>query len=140
MAQGVELVAGRSFEPTEEQRRKVRAMAGFGVPDEDIAILIEVDLGTLRRHFMHDLGRGAAEGTARIAQTLFQVATVDRNVAALIFWLKSRAGWSERHQVQVVSSPLESISTRDLTWMIEHLRGEAAIDADLAGEPATQKD
>jgi hypothetical protein len=36
-----------------------------------------------------------------MAQTLFNMATIDKNVAAAIFWLKARAGWREKHDVQV---------------------------------------
>ncbi len=66
------------FEPTEEQRRTVRAMAGFGVPHEGIATLLEIDPKTLRRHFRRELDRGAVEATAKVAQSLFTMATRTR--------------------------------------------------------------
>lgn len=46
------------FKPTEEQRRSVRVMSGFGVPQEDIAIHLEIDAKTLRKHFRRELDRG----------------------------------------------------------------------------------
>ena len=94
--QAIDAVKTPPFEPTEEQRRIVRAMAGFGLPQENIAVLIDVDTEMLRARFQHELDRGAAEGTARVAQTLFQMATVDKNVSAVIFWMKARAGWREK--------------------------------------------
>jgi transposase-like protein len=48
---------GVEFRPTEEQRRLVRAFAGFGVPQEDIARHIGIEPKTLRRHFREELGR-----------------------------------------------------------------------------------
>ncbi len=33
----------RRYEPTDEQRRTVRTMAGFGVPHEDIATFLGID-------------------------------------------------------------------------------------------------
>ena len=106
-----------TFEPTDEQRRSVRAMSGYGLPEADIAELIDVDLATLREHFRRDLARGAAEGTAKVAQSLFVMATREMNVTAMIFWLKAQAGWRERvdatHQLLGADGlPVDIIDTR----------------------------
>ena len=120
------------FEPTEAQRRLVRAMAGFGVPQEGIATLLEIDPKTLRRHFRAELDRGAVEATAKVAQSLFQMATQGRNVAAAIFWMKARAGWRERHEVAVSTA---AMSPRDMTdeQLLEIIaagRQERALDTE----------
>src|SRR4051794_35494640 len=81
---------------TEEQRRLVKAMAGYGVPHEGIAVMLEIDPKTLRRHYRQELNRGSVEATAKGAQSLFQMATLDKNVAVAIFWMKARAGWREK--------------------------------------------
>ena len=83
------------FEPTEDQRRTVRALSGYGVPQDGIAIHIGIDAKTLRKHFRDELDRGSVEATAKVAQTLFHLATVEKNVACVIFWMKARAGWRE---------------------------------------------
>jgi hypothetical protein len=88
-------MTGVLFEPTEEQRRTVKALSGYGVPQEGIAIHIGVDPKTLRKHFRDELDRGSVEATAKVAQTLFHLATVEKNVASVIFWMKARAGWRE---------------------------------------------
>ena len=85
------------FEPTDENRRSVRVMSGFGVPQEDIALHLDIDPKTLRKHFRRELDRGTIEANLKVAQTLLHMATVDKNVAAAIFWLKARAGWREKH-------------------------------------------
>ena len=54
------------FDPTEDQRRSVRAMAGFGVPHKDIALMLEIDAATLQRHFRRELDRGSVETCAGI--------------------------------------------------------------------------
>ena len=44
-----------------------------------------------------------------MAQCLFQQATTPGSIAATIFWLKARAGWREKQQVEVTgpnSTPL----------------------------------
>ena len=92
---------GLPFAPTEEQRRTVRVMAGFGIPQPAIATLLDIDPKTLRLHFRRELDRGAVEATAKVAQTLFGMATSGTNTAASIFWMKARAGWREKQVVEI---------------------------------------
>ena len=89
-----------AFEATPEQRRTVRAMAGFGVPQDEIANFLDIDPKTLRKHFRVELDRGSTEATTKVAQSLFRMATEGNNVAAAIFWMKARAGWSEKQRVE----------------------------------------
>jgi hypothetical protein len=127
------------FTPTDEQRRTVRALSGYGVPQEGIAIHIGIDAKTLRKHFRDDLDRGSVEATAKVAQSLFHLATIDKNVTAAIFWMKARAGWREKQEIQFSNRSLEQLSDADLERLIVHadsyaeIEGEAA-DADVAPE------
>ena len=75
------------FEPTAEQRRMARAMSGLGLPQDQIALLLEIDPKTLRKHFRDDLDRGMAEANVKVGQSLFNMATQGNNVAAAIFWI-----------------------------------------------------
>jgi hypothetical protein len=86
----------RRHSPTEEERRTVTALSGYGVPQEDVAIHMDRDAKTLRKHYRRELDRGTIEANAKVAQTLFTMATVDKNVAAAIFWMKARGGWREK--------------------------------------------
>ena len=86
----------RRHEPSEDDRRTVRALSGYGVPHEDIATHMDMDAKTLRKHYRRELDRGTIEANAKVTQTLFTMATVDKNVAAVIFWMKARAGWREK--------------------------------------------
>jgi len=60
-----------AFEASDEQRRTVRAMSGFGVPQEDIATFLRVDPKTLRKYFRDELDQGVTEANAKVAQSLF---------------------------------------------------------------------
>ena len=94
-------MAGRPpHEPTEATRRQAEMMSGYGVPQDDIALLIGVSPPTLRKHYEEDLARGMAKANAQIGQSLFQQAT-NGNVTAAIFWTKARMGWREKHEVEV---------------------------------------
>ena len=73
----------------------MRHLSGVGVPQDEIAKLIGCTAKTLRKHFRRDLDQGAAEANAVVAGYLFQAAK-EGNVTAMIFWLKTRARWSDR--------------------------------------------
>lgn len=90
-------MARPSFQPTDAQRRQVEAMAGYGIPHDDIARVLTIDPKTLRKHFRDELATGATKATARVAESLYKKATGDgaAAVTAAIFWLKTRAGWKE---------------------------------------------
>jgi hypothetical protein len=84
-------------EPTEQARKTVEAMAGFGVPQYDIARIIGVSPETLRLHYGTELDTGGIKANAAVAKNLFRIAqgTGREAVVACIFWLKARAGWRE---------------------------------------------
>lgn len=86
-----------SHKPTAEQREQVEAMAGFGIPHDDIARVIGIESPTLRKHYRDELDQGQTKANTKVARNLFTIATGTGReaVTAAIFWLKVRAGWSE---------------------------------------------
>lgn len=93
--------AGRKpFEPTTREREQVGAMAGFGVPYEQIACLVRdgIHKETLFKHFRKELDQGKAKANAQIGKTLFQQA-ISGNTAAAIWWSKSQMGWRETQNI-----------------------------------------
>jgi hypothetical protein len=72
-------------------------MAGYGIPEADIATVLEIDPKTLRKHYRSELDKGHIKATANVAENLYRKATGDgrESVIAAIFWLKTRAGWKE---------------------------------------------
>jgi hypothetical protein len=83
---------------SEAQRIRIAELAGYGIPHKEIGRIIGVDAKTLRKHCRYELKTGAVEATCAVARTLHGLAT-GGNVAACIFWMKARAGWSERVEV-----------------------------------------
>lgn len=81
--------------PTDDQRKTVKAMVGYGILQTDIAIVIGIDPKTLRLHYAREIARGAIEANAAVAQSLFQAATKGKNMTAAIWWTKTRMGWKE---------------------------------------------
>lgn len=95
------------FDPSDDHCRTVRALSAVGVPQEAIANHLDIDAKTLRKHFRRELDSGMLEANVKVAQTLFSMATVDRNVAAAIFWMKARGGWREKNMLDTDGNPQE---------------------------------
>lgn len=107
---------GILFVPTPEERRQVEAMAGYGVPHDQIAVLIGedgIDSDTLKKHFKNELLQGKAKANAKVGQTLFQKATSGDTTAA-IWWSKTQMGWkdTQAHEISGVDG-----SAIQITWL-----------------------
>jgi hypothetical protein len=88
----------------------------------------------LRRHYRKELDRGAVEATAKVAQSLFQMATVDKSVAAAIFWMKARAGWREKHDVTITAQSAVEMTDAELERIIRRADERDALAIEDAGE------
>jgi hypothetical protein len=88
-------------------------MAGYGVPEADIARVVGIDPKTLRKHYRDELDTGHIKATAKVAEFLFRKATTEGSqaVTAAIFWLKTRGGWKET-TVNEMAGPVKV----ELTW------------------------
>ena len=89
------LMARKPFVVNDAIHEKVRHLAGLGVSQDDIARIVRCSPKTLRKRCRDDLDCGAAEANAIVSNCLFAAAK-GGNIAAQIFWLKSRARWRER--------------------------------------------
>src|SRR4051812_20561935 len=85
------------FVPTDEQRRQVKMLAGLGIKQAQIATLVGMQSATtLRKHFQTELLEGPMGTAMKVRKASYKMATSGRNQAATMFWLKTRAGWSEK--------------------------------------------
>ena len=80
--------------PDEESRKRVRALARYGTPEESIAIIVGCKVEELRRGYEDDLARAEIEATAIVADALYKKA-LSGDTQAQIFFLRSR-GWKDR--------------------------------------------
>jgi len=88
-------MARKAFAVNDAMRERVRHLAGIGVRQDDIARIVGCSAKTLRTRLRDELDRGIAEANATVAGYLFALAKAG-NIAAIIFWLKTRAHWRER--------------------------------------------
>ena len=97
--------------PDPPSRRQVEAMAGYGVPETDIAKVVDIDPKTLRKYYRKELDTGAIKATARVAEFLYKKATTEgpQCVTAAIFWLKTRGAWKETSVQEIAREPQKMI-------------------------------
>ncbi len=97
-------------------RRQVEALAGFGMPEIDIARVVGIDPKTLRKHYRDELDTGQIKANAKVAESLYRKATGEGReaVVAAIFWLKTRAGWKEIHDVAITATVSAELPTMSL--------------------------
>ena len=104
--------AGRpAFEPTAAERKQVEALSGYGLPIEQIAVLVRdgIHIDTLRAHFSTELVSGKAKANGQVGKTLFQKVMAGDTTAA-IWWSKTQMRWAETQKHEVTGAdgaPLE---------------------------------
>jgi len=81
-------------EPTEQTRLQAKTLAAVGIRHEDIAAKLGITADTLTKYYRKELDDGRVDANAQIGKSLFEQARAG-NTAAMIFWLKTRAGWKE---------------------------------------------
>lgn len=93
-------MSAKAHKPTPEVRAKVEAYVACGTSVAGIAMILGIGEATLKRHYKRELGLGHVLANARVARSLFDLATNEKHppsarVQASVAWLKLRAGWKE---------------------------------------------
>ena len=131
-----------SHKATDDSRRQVEAMAGYGMPEASIATAIGIDAKTLRKHYRHELDIGHIKANSAVAQSLFRKATGDgpQSVTAAIFWAKTRLGWKETMVNELIgkegSNPVPETDNRQLARAILAILGSAVPGSDVKPQSA----
>jgi len=106
------------FEVTPEVCEQVENLAAQGLTVDQIALVLGVHKATLfdkqneYPDFSDAIKRGRGKGIANVTNALYEKATVDKDNTAMIFYLKNRAGWVDKQEVQ---STVEQRHVIDLT-------------------------
>ncbi len=98
--------AGRpAFEPTSAERKQVEALSGYGIPIEQIAVLVRdgIDADTLRKYFLTELQSGKAKANAQVGKTLFNKVLAGDTTAA-IWWSKTQMRWAETQKHELTGA------------------------------------
>ena len=93
----------KPHKPTDEARKLVQLHATIGTPQETIAKVLGIDSKTLRKYYRQELDTALAKANATIGGALFNKAK-GGDTTAQIFWMKTRARWSEKVEHDLTSS------------------------------------
>lgn len=94
--------------------QKVEELAGLGLTREEIALSLGVSYSTLNRRAKEfeevetAIQRGRALANIKVAGELMK-AIEGGNVTAIIFYLKTRAGWTEKIRTEVTGADGEAL-------------------------------
>ena len=88
--------------PTDAQRQLVQLHATMGTTQEMIARVICIDRKTLRLRYRDELDLSMVNANAKVGGKLFNKA-MGGDTTSMIFWLKTRAQWREKTDVNHVS-------------------------------------
>jgi hypothetical protein len=103
-------LGAKDHKPTDENRRLVKMLAAVGARVDDIGTKLGISHDTVLKYYRQELEEGRIDANAQVAQTLFQQAK-SGNIAAMIFWMKTRAGWKEKTTHELVGAdggPIQS--------------------------------
>lgn len=123
---------------SEENKKKIRLMSGYGLRDEDIANICDISQASLRDHFSQELKIGRSRAFNKVAKTAFRMATSGKDTAMTIFWLKVR-GKGQFKEIAYVEDPktqdpikldLKKLSSEELIQYAELLRKASSSTSD----------
>jgi hypothetical protein len=120
-------------EPTADSRKSVKGMAALGLPQPLIAAVQEIDDKTLRKYYGDELKQGKAGTNLQVAGWLFEQCKKG-NVTAMIFWLKTQAGWKETTRVEIADDEHAAEVAAARAKVMRFLSGVAVQQAALEDE------
>ena len=103
--------------PTDATRQTVQLHTMVGTTQADTARVLNIDEKTLRKYYRDELDLAKAKANATIGGALFNQAK-SGDTSAMIFWMKTQAGWRERKDLNHTSedgsmSPKAAITAVD---------------------------
>jgi hypothetical protein len=100
-------------EPNDKAKAAVEQMSAVGIPQEDIAMVLDIDPKTLRKHYRKELDQAAIKANSAIGGALYNKAKAG-DTTAMIWWTKTRMQWSEKfinEHTGAGGGPIQSIRT-----------------------------
>jgi transcriptional regulator with XRE-family HTH domain len=94
--------------------KKTKGLAARGLTQQQIADSLGIEITTLHKYknlntdFNKAIREGKALGIAEVANSLFNTAT-GGNVAAQIFYMKNRAGWADKQEVDMAVTKVKTL-------------------------------
>lgn len=103
----------KPHEPTAEKKQTVRMHAMVGTRHELIAEVLGICVDTLYKYYRKELDLSSSIANANVGGALYNKA-ISGDTTAMIFWLKTKAGFKERqiienHDVKTLSDIMDDL-------------------------------
>lgn len=102
---------GRPFvQISDRDLEQIEMLAGIGVNEANIAMVMGFSQKTLQRRkkdserVRQAIELGKAKAEAKVAQSLYNLAVVDHNLSAIIWYEKTRCGRSDRSHIEIIQA------------------------------------
>ena len=99
---------------TATTRKKIYNLSIVGTRYEDIALIMGINNDTLKKYYSEELEKGRIEANAAVAGTLYEKAK-QGDTPSMLFWLKTRAGWSEKNTTELTGEGGAPINIKVVT-------------------------
>jgi len=99
---------------TPTTQNQVYELSKVGTRYEDIAFMLGISADTLTKYYKPELEKGRIEANAVIAGTLYEKAR-QGDTASMMFWLKTRAQWSEKNTTELTGEGGAPINIKVVT-------------------------
>lgn len=105
----------KPHKPTPQSRERVLNMAIAGFSQDLIRQALKIgSKSTLLKYYRDELTTGSMEATAEVAGHLLDKVR-NGDTTAMIFWMKTRAGWREKADVNLTSDDGSMTPPRSIT-------------------------
>lgn len=88
--------------PLPESRKLVQLHVVVGTTEETIALILGIDAKTLRKYYAKEIALSKAKANAAMGGSLYNKG-MGGDTAAIIFWMKTQAGWREKSDINHTS-------------------------------------
>jgi len=99
---------------TADTRKQVYNLSIVGTRYNDIALVLGISDDTLTKYYKSELEKGRIEANAAVAGTLYEKAK-QGDTSSMIFWLKTRAQWSEKNTTELTGEGGAPINIKVIT-------------------------
>ena len=99
---------------TADTQNQVYKLSTVGTRYEDIALVLGISDDTLTKYYKPELEKGRIEANAAVAGTLFEKSK-QGDTSSMIFWLKTRAQWSEKNTTELTGEGGAPINIKVVT-------------------------
>jgi len=101
--------------PTEEQRAEVQRLSGVGISQLQVAILLDIDVKTLTKHYREDIDIGIAKSDSILAGALYRKAIEGDDLGAMIWLSKVRLRWKPPEEATPIADSSNTVINFNVT-------------------------